>query len=108
MVTKRCIVKDCTNSSHPETGGEFIGDLCSPCHQYITTGEGVWSQAYRNAKGEKENLTQEDADEYWVNSRRIIGKLGKGEPLEEHERFDVCQAIGVTQGVVSERVRKKG
>ena len=46
---KKCIVKDCTNTDGPETGGEFIGDLCSPCHEYITTGKGVYSQAYRNA-----------------------------------------------------------
>ena len=41
----KCIVKDCTNHSHQ---GKFIGELCSPCYSFITTGEGVYSQAYRN------------------------------------------------------------
>lgn len=46
---KICIVKDCTNTDHPETGGEFVGDLCYPCHAYITTGDSPHSQAFRNA-----------------------------------------------------------
>jgi len=33
---KKCIVYGCTNKS---TEGSFIGDLCAPCHQYITTGK---------------------------------------------------------------------
>lgn len=32
---KHCIVKGCLNGS---TQGEFIGDLCAPCHKMITTG----------------------------------------------------------------------
>jgi len=42
----KCIVKDCENHTHE---GKFVGDLCSPCHAFITTGEGGQSQAYRNA-----------------------------------------------------------
>lgn len=30
-----CLVKGCTNKSHQ---GHFVGDLCAPCHHYITTG----------------------------------------------------------------------
>jgi hypothetical protein len=41
-----CIVMSCVNQSDQ---GTFIGDLCLPCHRYITTGEGVHSQAYRNS-----------------------------------------------------------
>ena len=41
----KCIVKDCENHTHE---GKFVGDLCSPCHAFITTGEGGQSQAYRN------------------------------------------------------------
>ena len=29
-----CIVRDCVNHRHQ---GRFIGDLCAPCHAYITT-----------------------------------------------------------------------
>lgn len=41
-----CIVHNCMNY---RSQGEFIGALCSPCHEFITTGKGVYSQAYRNA-----------------------------------------------------------
>ncbi len=42
----KCIVKDCKNHTHQ---GTFVGELCAPCHEFITTGEGLYSQAYRNA-----------------------------------------------------------
>lgn len=42
----KCIVKDCQNH---KSQGRFIGDLCTPCHEFITTGKGTHSQAYRNA-----------------------------------------------------------
>ena len=51
----RCIVKDCQNHEHQ---GRFIGSLCSPCHEYITKGEGRHSQAYRNAH--RKPLTDEE------------------------------------------------
>lgn len=47
----KCIVKDCENHSHE---GGFTGDLCNPCHRFITTGEGTSSQAYRNSNLLKE------------------------------------------------------
>jgi hypothetical protein len=31
----RCIVHGCVNHRHQ---GRFIGELCAPCHEYITTG----------------------------------------------------------------------
>jgi hypothetical protein len=46
-VRKKCIVMNCTN--HTDEGG-FIGDLCSPCHKFVTSGRGKHSQAYRNSK----------------------------------------------------------
>jgi hypothetical protein len=51
----KCIVKDCENHAHE---GGFVGDLCSPCHEFITTGEGIYSQAYRNTKREWVGLTK--------------------------------------------------
>lgn len=42
----KCIVKGCKNHTHE---GQFIGDLCKPCHEFITTGNGHHSQAYKNA-----------------------------------------------------------
>jgi hypothetical protein len=42
----KCIVKDCMNHTNE---GPFVGDLCGPCWDYLTNGNGVHSQAYRNA-----------------------------------------------------------
>ena len=41
-----CAVLNCTNR---QGEGAFAGPICSPCWQFITTGEGRHSQAYRNA-----------------------------------------------------------
>ena len=43
----KCIVKDCEN--HKNEGG-FEDGMCLPCYLFITTGEGIYSQAYQNAK----------------------------------------------------------
>ena len=32
----RCIVHGCVNHRHQ---GRFVGDMCAPCHSYITTGK---------------------------------------------------------------------
>ena len=42
----KCVVKDCMNHTNE---GPFVGDLCGPCWDYLTNGNGVHSQAYRNA-----------------------------------------------------------
>jgi hypothetical protein len=52
-----CIVKDCENHKHQ---GRFVGDLCSPCHAFITRNEGKYSQAYRNVQREWQSLTDEE------------------------------------------------
>ena len=41
----KCIVKDCENHVHQ---GNFVGAICAPCNQFLTTGEGKYSQLYRN------------------------------------------------------------
>jgi hypothetical protein len=46
-VRKKCIVMNCSNHTDE---GEFVGDLCSPCHKFVTSGRGVHSQAYRNSR----------------------------------------------------------
>jgi hypothetical protein len=43
----KCIVKGCEN--HKDEGG-FEDGICLPCYLFITTGEGIYSQAYRNSK----------------------------------------------------------
>jgi hypothetical protein len=54
---EKCIVRDCENHKHQ---GRFVGDLCSPCHAFITRNEGKYSQAYRNAQREWQGLTDEE------------------------------------------------
>lgn len=49
----KCIVRDC--STH-QGERRFIGDLCAPCHQFITDGTGMGSQAHRNAVQFAEDL----------------------------------------------------
>lgn len=43
---KKCIVNGCKNHTDE---GTFVGDLCMPCHQFITIGIGTHSQMFRNA-----------------------------------------------------------
>ncbi len=65
-----CIVKDCENHKHQ---GRFVGDLCSPCHAFITRNEGKYSQAYRNVQREWQGLTDEEmsaAMDYWSDPVR--------------------------------------
>jgi len=44
-MSEKCIVLNCENHKHQ---GKFVGDLCAPCHGWITKREGIFSQAYRN------------------------------------------------------------
>ena len=71
----KCIVKDCENHRHQ---GTFVGDLCAPCHEFITTGKGDWSQVYRNATCEWRCLTDADFEScfnphisWWAFAREI-------------------------------------
>lgn len=34
--SNECMVKGCTNKKHE---GNFVGDMCVPCYEMITTGE---------------------------------------------------------------------
>ncbi len=68
----KCIVKDCQNHRHE---GKFVGDLCSPCHTFITTGEGKYSQAYRNSQREWQGLTDEEILEEYRQSYGDDGNL---------------------------------
>jgi hypothetical protein len=67
----KCIVKNCQNHEHE---GRFIGQLCSPCFGYLSTEEGVHSQAYRNVqklveqeREECANLCEEQIKAYMSN-----------------------------------------
>jgi hypothetical protein len=56
----KCIVKDCINQTHE---GLFIGELCAPCHEFVTKGNGVYSQVYRNTQRQWVWLTDEDIEQ---------------------------------------------
>ena len=53
----KCIVKDCKNHEHQ---GRFVGELCSPCHEFIVAGEETHSQMYRNTRRKWVGLTDEE------------------------------------------------
>ena len=57
-----CIVKGCIND---KSQGRFVGDLCSPCHAFIATGKGNYSQAYRNTQRTWVGLTDEEVRDLW-------------------------------------------
>lgn len=40
---KNCIVHKCTNNSDQ---GAFVGDLCAPCHNYLTTGKIGYTKSF--------------------------------------------------------------
>lgn len=56
----QCIVLNCTNRKKE---GQFFGDICGPCHRFITTGEGRHSQAHRNAVAIAERLLKKALSE---------------------------------------------
>lgn len=41
-----CLVQGCENK---RSQGEFVGDICKPCHTFITRSEGTNNQVYKNA-----------------------------------------------------------
>ena len=55
--SQKCVVLNCTNH---KSEGKFQGDLCIPCYVFVSTGKGVYSQAYRNTQ--REPLTDEEID----------------------------------------------
>ena len=57
---KKCIVKDCANHANE---GTFIGDLCSPCNEFITASTANRSQACRNAIQKIADLAQAFLDD---------------------------------------------
>ena len=56
-MSEECVVKDCTNRTNQ---GGFVGEICTPCYEFITEGTGKFSQAYRNAQKEWQGLSDEE------------------------------------------------
>ena len=78
-----CIVKDCENHKHQ---GHFVGDLCSPCHAFITRNEGKYSQAYRNAQREWQGLTDKERNDCLVEADPC-------EALLDHEAHELMRTV---------------
>ena len=78
-MSDKCIVKDCENHKHQ---GLFVGDLCGPCHQFITEGIGKHSQAYRNTimKGSNEMKPHKHAEliKAWADGAEIEEQTPSG------------------------------
>jgi len=68
----KCTVKDCENHFNE---GKFKGDICYPCHAFITNGEGVHSQVYRNTKREWAGLTDKEINSVMETSKNLEGSL---------------------------------
>ncbi len=85
----KCIAQHCTNHSDQ---GLFIGGLCSPCHEYITTGQGVYSQAYRNAHRQYVPMTDDELTEVvatWYDDSCNTNSLFR------HIETEVIKRIGI-------------
>ena len=82
----KCIVKGCEN--HKNEGG-FEDGMCLPCYLFITTGEGVYSQAYRNAKPAE--LTDEEIHQAIRRGFARDGFLSDGIFLEIKELLRKAQ-----------------
>ena len=80
-----CIVKGCRNHRGE---GRFIGALCSPCHTFITTGEGKYSQAYRNSQREWQGLTEKEMEK--LADTHLVYQL---ESYEMSGVFDLLRAV---------------
>ena len=52
-----CIVKGCENYKNQ---GRFVGNLCSSCYGFLTTGDGKYSQAYCNTQRQWVGLMDEE------------------------------------------------
>lgn len=46
VLGEKCIVWACQNHKNE---GQFVGNICSPCYDFITKGAGENSQIFRNA-----------------------------------------------------------
>jgi len=81
MTDIKCIVKDCENHTHQ---GGFVGELCVPCHEFITEGKGKHSQVFRNtvltereecAKEIKSEICDEIEDEAYCILVTLLSRI---------------------------------
>lgn len=71
-MTKNCIVKGCTNTSKQ---GEFVGDICKPCYEIITTGRNTPTTSILNNIFKYERLVGHMVYFTTIWHKRLIDKL---------------------------------
>ena len=86
----KCHVKDCENHNHQ---GLFIGFLCSPCYEFLSTGQGKHSQLYRNTVAAEREACAKLCDEM-VDAEYATGKV-------DHNEMGWTQACAIA-------IRKRG
>lgn len=64
----KCAVKNCENHSDQ---GRFVGVLCSPCYTFIATGEGVYSQAFRNSRDMVNQAVEAEREACWQACKKV-------------------------------------
>ena len=79
----KCKVKDCENHTDQ---GVFVGFLCMPCYTFLNTGEGTYSQLYRNTVAAEREACAQVAEEMG----NIDGNMNK---TWRNGCFDVAFAI---------------
>jgi hypothetical protein len=69
-----CVVQYCDNNSN---GGVFYGNLCGPCHEYVTSGRGIYSQAFRNTQAEvlKEREACASIVDNWIGQENLAHEI---------------------------------
>jgi hypothetical protein len=65
---QKCVALNCTNH---KSEGKFEGDLCTPCYVFVSTGKGVYSQAYRNTQFKP--LTDEEIGDVYAKWDKTPG-----------------------------------
>lgn len=69
---KECMVHNCTNVSNQ---GQFIGDVCLSCYDFIVEGKGQHSQVFRNATIE----IQKECHDFIAKLDKHLPKLSEQE-----------------------------
>ena len=64
----KCKVKDCENYTDQ---GVFVGFLCMPCYTFLNTGEGTYSQLYRNTVAAEREACAKVCDELVTHTRAL-------------------------------------
>lgn len=100
----KCSVKDCENHSHQ---GDFVGLLCAPCHNFISGGAGIYSQASRDMRSMIDAVVAKESEARMraqVEIERLKARLAKSgmetrsAVLEEREACaKICHEFGVNQ-----------